>query len=49
MARFFIYKKNVFKYLDNKKYYLMMTGWDKLETKIDVILKVSLIMINLLK
>lgn len=33
MARFFIYKKNVFKYLDNKKYYLMMTGWDKLENK----------------
>ena len=33
MARFFIYKKNVFKYLENKKYYLMMTGWDKLENK----------------
>lgn len=33
MTRFFVYKNNVFKYLENKKYYLMMTGWDKLKNK----------------
>lgn len=33
MARFFIYENNVFKFLENKKYYLLMTGWDILENK----------------
>ena len=33
MARFFVYENNIFKYLENKKYYFMMTGWDKLENK----------------
>ena len=33
MNMFFIYEKNIFKYLENKKCYLMMTGWDKLENK----------------
>ena len=33
MARFFIYENKVFKFLENEKYYLIMTGWDRLENK----------------
>lgn len=33
MARFFVYENNVFKFIENENYYLMMTGWDKLENK----------------
>ena len=33
MTRFFVYENNVFKFIENKNYYLMMTGWDKPENK----------------
>lgn len=33
MARFFVYENNIFKFIENENYYLMMTGWDKLENK----------------
>lgn len=33
MARFFVYENNIFKFIDNEKYYLMMTCLDILENK----------------
>ena len=33
MAQFYSYNNNIYKYFKDKQYYLMMTGWDKLENK----------------
>lgn len=33
MEQFYSYNNNIYKYFEDKKYYLLMTGWDKLERK----------------